>query len=108
VLAGVVVELGGAGHLGGHADDAVDDLFTGALTVQATSITTQPEHLPGAGEQAVIGGRDAYGALFGTPVSPVEVDGGVVGELRVGSRQQRLGSLQGEGARGWLALRISR
>jgi hypothetical protein len=38
VLAGVVVELGRAGQFGGHAGNAVDELFVGALAVQAAGV----------------------------------------------------------------------
>jgi len=54
-----VVEVVRAGLFGGEADDAVDDLFAGALAVEAADVAAEPEDLPGAGKQGVVAGGDA-------------------------------------------------
>jgi hypothetical protein len=86
-----VVEVVRASQVGVDADDAVDDFFAGAYAVESAGVTAEPEDLPGAGEQLVVAGCDAEGSAFGTPVSPVVVDVGVVGELDCRCRTAGLG-----------------
>jgi hypothetical protein len=55
MLPGVVVEVGGTGQFSAQVGDAVDDVLAGADAVEVTGVTSQPERLPGAGEQPVCG-----------------------------------------------------
>jgi hypothetical protein len=97
MLSGVVVEVGGTGQVSAEAGDAVDDFLAGAHAVEAAGVAAEPEHLPGAGEQPVVAGSDAQGAVFGAAVTAVGGPVGVLGELGVGAGQQCLRGLQDEG-----------
>jgi len=66
-----VVELRGAGQVGGQAGDPVHDLLAGPDAVQAAGIAAEPEGLYRTGEQAVVGRGDADGASFDPAVAAV-------------------------------------
>lgn len=85
-----------AGLFGVEADDAVDDLFACVGTVESAGVAAEPEHLPGAGEQAVVAGYDADRAEFGASVPAAGGDISAFGELGVAAGQQGLGGLHGE------------
>src|SRR5207342_2920085 len=84
----VVVELRGAGQVGGQAGDPVHDLLAGPDAVQAAGVAAEPEGLYGAGEQAVVGRGDADGASFDPAVAAVVVGRGGVGPVGVRAAQQ--------------------
>ena len=92
----VVVEMRGPGQIGGQAGDAVHDLLAGPDAVQAAGVAAEPEGLHGAGEQAVVGGRDADGAAFDPAVAAVVLDRGGGDPVGVRAAQQGRGGIAGD------------
>jgi hypothetical protein len=83
----VVVEVSGAGEVGGQAGDAEDDLLAGPGAVEAAGVTAQAEDLGRAGEEGVVGGGGADRAALGAPVPTVVLGLGGLGPLGVGAGQ---------------------
>ena len=72
-------DVGRSGGVGGQAGDAVDDLFGGALAVEAAAVAHGAKYLRGVREIDTVGGGQTYGAVFGAAVSTIDAVVAAVG-----------------------------